>query len=61
MSDDIPDENLWEDPEGLKEHWDDVKEKQERKFSGGRSSGREPVPQAGEEMDRNEFATALRG
>lgn len=61
MSEDVPDENLWEDPEALKEHWDKVREKQERKFKNPNGGGREQVPQAGEEMESNEYASALRG
>lgn len=50
---DQPDERLWLDPDGLEQHFADVRSRRESK-----SSGREPI-ESGDAV-QNQFTAALR-
>lgn len=55
--DEIPPENLWEDPKGIEEFWDKVKTRKE--YSKGREPGFDPK-QIDEEVVSNDLASMLK-
>lgn len=58
VKEDLPPEHIWEDPEGLEEWWDLVKDRKERQMSGGARSG--GGDESSSEMESNELARAFK-
>lgn len=58
VKEDLPPEHIWEDPEGLEEWWELVKDRKERHMSGGPSSG--GSDESSSEMESNELARAFK-
>lgn len=54
---DTPPEHIWEDPEGLEEWWEMVKERKEAQFSGRSAPSGDT---SAEEMEDNELARAFK-
>lgn len=59
---DTPPEHIWEDPEGLEEWWDRVKERREIRASGGGRQGPISDDDSGsaDEFEGNELARVLK-
>lgn len=58
-SDEIPNENLWEDPKGLEEWWDRIKARKE--YGGGKSgSGHSHDSKKDDEVVENELAAQFK-
>jgi hypothetical protein len=55
----LPPENLWDDSEGLDQHWKLVRERRANEFGGGSSSD-EDSSDGGDEMMGNELANAFK-
>lgn len=58
IGEDLPPHYLWDDDEGLKQHWDMVRERNEEKYGTKKGKGEalEQVP-----MESNDLARELRG
>lgn len=59
-SDEIPNENLWEDPKGLEEWWDRIKTRKEYGSSSGSGHSHDSGGKKDDEVVENEFAAQFK-
>jgi len=59
-SDEIPNENLWEDPKGLEEWWDRIKARKEYGNSSGSGHSHDSGGKKDDEVVENELAAQFK-